>query len=78
MRTTIDVSSGHRAALLRIAAERGEKGFSSIVAEALDAYLASAGRIEDRAGALRLKGVLADSDPAELRKRVAAVHESWR
>ena len=41
MRTTIELKPEHRARLLELAARRGEKGFSSVIAEAVDAYLAT-------------------------------------
>ena len=39
MRTTVEISDSHRARLLKLAADRGEKGFSHLVREALDQYL---------------------------------------
>jgi len=39
VRTTIEIKPGHRARLLEVAARRGEKGFSSVIAEALESYL---------------------------------------
>ncbi len=39
MRTTIEISDTHRAKLLELAAERGEKGFSRLVREALEQFL---------------------------------------
>jgi len=39
MRTTIDLKPEHRARLLELAARRGERGFSSIIGEAVDARL---------------------------------------
>ena len=39
MRTTIELSDEHRARLLELAARRGEKGFSSIVEEALARFV---------------------------------------
>jgi hypothetical protein len=77
VRTTIDVSDAHRAALLRLAAERGEKGFSRLVAEAIDAYLSGRGG-GDRTGALRLKGILSGKEAETLRERVKTIRASWR
>jgi hypothetical protein len=77
MRTTLELSEAHRASLLAIAARRGEKGFSQVVAEAVEAYLAAGGGA-DRAGALRLKGVLSDKEAAALRGRVKAIRRRWR
>jgi Arc/MetJ-type ribon-helix-helix transcriptional regulator len=78
MRTTIEMSEVHRAALLRLAAERRQKGFSGLVAEAIDAYLGNLGVGDERVGAQRLRGVLSASDAEELEARTRAVRESWR
>jgi len=40
MRTTVDLKPEHRSALLTLAARRGEKGFSSVLSEMIEAYLA--------------------------------------
>ena len=77
MRTTIEMSGTHRAALLRLAAARGEKGFSRLVAEAIESYLAGQGE-GDRAGALRLKSMLSQREADALRARVNAIRENWR
>jgi len=37
MRTTIEMDDGHRAAMLKLAPGRREKGFSALVGEAIDA-----------------------------------------
>ncbi len=78
MRTTIELSERHRARLARLAAERGERGFSRFIAEALDSYLETCGLGDDRDGARRLRGVLDESDARELEGRVRAIRENWR
>ena len=78
MRTTVELSAAHRARLLRLAAERGEKGFSRFIAEALDGYFESQGAGDDREGARRLRGVLGEADARELEQRVRMIRESWR
>lgn len=78
MRTTIELSEDHRAALLRLAAERGEKGFSGLVREAVEGYLSNLGLRDGEAGALRLKGILSEEDANDLQARVTALRESWR
>jgi predicted transcriptional regulator len=40
MRITIEMKPEHRARVLELAANRGKKGFSAVVAEALELYLA--------------------------------------
>jgi predicted transcriptional regulator len=39
MRTTVEITDEQRARLLQIAASRGQKGFSSLVQEAIDLLL---------------------------------------
>jgi hypothetical protein len=78
MRTTIELSERHRARLARLAAEKGERGFSRFIAEALDSYLENCGLGDDRDGARRLRGVLDESGARELEGRVRAIRENWR
>jgi hypothetical protein len=79
MRTTVEIRDEHRAALLEIAARRGEKGFSSLVGEALEAYLrAQKQGSAARKKALSLRGALAGREAARLRHHAAAVRSSWR
>lgn len=79
MRTTIELKDEHRARLLEIAARRREKGFSGIVAEALEDYLR---RLESdatlRAEALHQRGSISGDDAERLRAHAAALRESWR
>jgi Arc/MetJ family transcription regulator len=79
MRTTIEITDEQRAKLLQLAALRGEKGFSILVQEALDAYIEaqSEGR-KKRQRALALMGVLKESEAHDLRKAAEAIRESWR
>jgi metal-responsive CopG/Arc/MetJ family transcriptional regulator len=39
MRTTIELSDEHRAKLMALAAERGVRGFSELVRDAIEHYL---------------------------------------
>jgi hypothetical protein len=79
MRTTIEINPEHRSALLALAARRGEKGFSAVVEEALELYLAGEAERERRRAALRsLAGALSPNDAAELRGCTRELRESWR
>ncbi len=79
MRTTIEITEAQRAELLRLGAARGEKGFSSIVREALDLYLK---QHRERAAAVRaalgVKGVLEPGEGEALLEDVRALRERWR
>ena len=79
MRTTVDISPEQRARLLELAARRGEKGFSKLVQQALDAYLRSqAGEEEKRRRALMLKGALESGEAERLRAATREIRGSWR
>ena len=79
MRTTIEIKGEHRARLLELAARRGEKGFSGLVAEALDLYLESqSARASAIESALALKGSLSESDAAGLLSRTREIRANWR
>lgn len=79
MRTTIEITEAQRGELLRLAATRGEKGFSSIVREAVDLYLK---QHRSRAAAVRLavgaRGALSDAEAEGLRDEVAQIRKRWR
>lgn len=79
MRTTIEIRPEHRAKLLELAARRGEKGFSSLVDEALQAYLETDLETERvRRRALRARGTLSPKEAQRMRRTSAALREFWR
>ncbi|HEV3077832.1 MAG TPA: hypothetical protein VHB47_25675 [Thermoanaerobaculia bacterium] len=79
MRTTIELKDEHRAKLLELAARRGEKGFSEVLAEAIEIYLEALSRDEkNRHGALRLRGSLGEAEADELCQATRSLRESWR
>lgn len=79
MRTTIELKSKHRARLLEIAARRGEKGFSSVIAEAIDIYLKTSEDDERvRKRALALRGKLRRKEAERLHRYVGRLRDFWR
>lgn len=79
MRTTIEMKPEHRAQILELAASRGEKGFSSVVAEALELYLkAQHDRKNSIKGALALRGCLKESEAADLLAGTQKIRSNWR
>lgn len=79
VRTTIELKDEHRAKLLELAARRGQKGFSDVLAEAIETYLTSLSRDEEkRQAALQLRGSLTEKEADELRKATRSLRESWR
>jgi predicted transcriptional regulator len=78
MRTTIELKPEHRSRLMAIAAKRGERGFSSVLNEAVESYLSEeTERDARRQRALRLRGILKHEEAAELQKNAAALRASW-
>jgi len=79
MRTTIELSDQHRAKLLERAAERGEKGFSRIVQEAVERYLLEQGSRRDRVqAAVDLRGSFGKVAADALEESVALSRSKWR
>lgn len=79
MRTTIEISDPTRAKLLELAARRGEKGFSSIVQEALDEYFQTeAARRARTERALATLGSLGTADAEHLEAEVRELRRTWR
>jgi len=79
MRTTVEMKTEHRSALLALAAQRGEKGFSSVLAEAIEEYL-NGERKRDlrREVLLALKGSLSDAEAEELHNYTRELRQHWR
>ncbi|MEZ5351143.1 MAG: hypothetical protein R2762_00775 [Bryobacteraceae bacterium] len=79
MRTTIEIPDQFRARLLEISGQRGQKGFSSLIVEALEIYLH---RVEEDttavAEALALRGSLSARESEQLRAEARSIRENWR
>lgn len=79
MRTTVEMRAEHRSALLALAARRGEKGFSSVLAEAIENFLdGERTRAKRRKELLSVGGSLTGEDAKDLRRAVRSVREHWR
>jgi hypothetical protein len=69
----------HRSALLALAARRGEKGFSSVLAEAIEEYLnEERTRVLRRKEVLSLAGSLSADEAKSLRSTATSLRENWR
>ena len=79
MRTTIELKEAQRAELLKLAAQRGEKGFSSIIGEAIDLYLSQFRSRRDAVQrALAAEGMLSEAEGEALSVSAAKLREKWR
>jgi predicted DNA-binding protein len=79
MRTTVEINDEHRARLLELAARRGDKGFSRIIAEAIERYLTELDSSEVmRRKALRLCGSVSPKEADRLRADTSKIRQYWR
>jgi hypothetical protein len=79
MRITVEIDDRQRAELLKIAAQRGEKGFSPIVRDALDLDLGQQrGKWEAVARAIEAQGCLSDSEADAMEGSIRQLRERWR
>jgi hypothetical protein len=79
MRTTVEIDDAQRAELLKLAAQRGEKGFSAIVREALDIYIRQhRAKRQLVVEALKLQGTFSGEEAEELEQSVKRLRERWR
>lgn len=76
MRTTVEITDEQRLALTALAGKRGLRGFSALVREALDEYLASQ-RGEELETLLALRGVLSAAEGEALEQRIAEAWAAW-
>jgi predicted CopG family antitoxin len=79
MRTTVEITDEQRSQLLKLAAQRGENGFSSLIREALDLYMRQhRARREAVAKALQAQGTFSDEEADALQSSVRSLRETWR
>lgn len=79
MRTTIELTEEQRAELLRLAAKRGLKGFSPLVQEALQEYLAhESKKLHLIDAAIGLKGAFQGKGAEEFEERSRKLRSNWR
>lgn len=79
VRTTVEIDDAQRAELLKLAAQRGEKGFSSVIREALELYIRQhRAKKELVAQALELEGSFSDDEADALEASVRKLREAWR
>lgn len=78
MRTTIEISDRHRSALVSLAAQRGLRGYSEIVEEALERYLSEQEKhAQIKEKILTLKGSWTQEETEQTRSRLRELREKW-
>lgn len=77
MRTTVDITEEQHRRLGALARARGVRGFSVLVQEALDAYLADL-HGDELTALLHLEGSLTDEEASAMEERIEQAWASWR
>lgn len=77
MRTTVEITEEQHRALSAIAQRRGVRGFSTLVQEALDGYLADL-HTDEVDLLLGLEGVLTEPEAREMQSRIDDARTGWR
>jgi hypothetical protein len=79
MRVSFEMKTRHRRALLALASSRGEKGLSSVLADAIDHYLRrESARPLRRSELVLIAGSISNKEAKSLRRVTKAVRENWR
>ena len=76
MRTTVEITEKQHRRLMALAADRGIRGFSPLVQEAIERYLADldSARVDL---ALALEGVIGDEEAEEVERRITEAWSTW-
>jgi len=78
MRTTIELSERHRGFLITLAAERGSRGYSAVICDALDHYMSCKNTVRDlKAKVLKMKGSWSQAEADDVREKIAEVRAKW-
>ncbi len=78
MRTTIEISDRHRSVLVSLAAKRGLRGYSDLIQEALDQYLADQTEESDiKEAVLAMQGAWNREEAESARVRLQELREKW-
>jgi len=78
MRTTIEISDKNRGILLSLAAQRGLRGYSSLIEEALEFYIEH--RLKnaaEKADILKMKGSWKTGETKRIKANLNELRENW-
>ena len=79
MRTTIEVSDKHRSILLALAAQKGLRGYSGIIKEALDYYIEHQSKTaEKKSEILKMEKTWKAEEAEAIRSNLAELRENWK
>jgi len=74
VRTTVELSDDHRSVLHFLAAQRGLRGYSKLIQEAIDFYIKEkTGKKSDIKRLLKMRGTWGKEETKKFRKRVGEI-----
>ena len=77
MRTTIEISDKHRSALLSIAAQKGLRGYSKIIEDAIEHYINDREKLTGvKESVLAMKGGWG-KEAAEIKTGIKELRKNW-
>ncbi len=78
MRTTIEISDRQRSVLVALSAQRGLRGYSELIEEAVDKYIeAQAKDPEIKEKVLSLQGSWKKGEAEQVKARLLELREKW-
>ena len=78
MRTTIEISDNHRSALLSIAAQKGHRGYSKIIEDAIEHYITDQAKtIGIKNSVLAMKGSW-KKEADEIKANIKELRKNWK
>ena len=79
MRTTIELSNDHRSALHSLASQKGLRGYSKLIQEAVDLYLKETSRKRKSVNhLLKMRGTWSEEEARQIKKKLAEIRRSWK
>ena len=79
MRTTIELSNDHRSALHSLASQKGLRGYSKLIQEAVNLYLKETSRKRKSVNhLLKMRGTWHEEEARQIKKKLAEIRRSWK
>ena len=79
MRTTIEISDKHRSILLALAAQKGLRGYSGIIEEALDHYILHQSKTANKKNEiLKMEKTWDVEETKAIRSNLGELRENWK
>jgi hypothetical protein len=79
MRTTIELTNDQRSMLDSLAAQKGLRGYSKLIQEAVDLYLKEISRKRTGLNHLwKMRGTWSDEEAQQTKRRLSEIRRNWK